>query len=75
MLEAAVLGIPHDTLGEDVAAAVALRPGAEQQPDELRRFAKRARGAVQVPAHHHLPGHTAQGPSGKILKREIAVPR
>ncbi len=32
VLEAAVIGIPHPSLGEEVAAAVALRPGGEADP-------------------------------------------
>ena len=34
--EAAVIGLPDDVLGEEVAAAVTLRPGAEATPEELR---------------------------------------
>ena len=34
--EAAVVGVPHENLGEEVAAAVALKPGASASPDELR---------------------------------------
>ena len=36
VMHAFVLGIPHIDRGEDVAAAVVLRPGAEAGPDELR---------------------------------------
>ena len=32
VLEAAVVGVPHETLGEDVAAVVVPRPGAELDP-------------------------------------------
>src|SRR6478752_2121589 len=38
--EAAVLGVPHDELGEEVGAAVALKEGAEVDVDELRDFVK-----------------------------------
>ncbi len=38
--EVAVVGIPHDSLGEEVGAAVALKPGATATPDELKAFAK-----------------------------------
>ena len=38
VVEAAVVGIPHDVLGEDVAAWVVLRPGSEATADELRRL-------------------------------------
>jgi long-chain acyl-CoA synthetase len=75
VLEAAVLGIPHDTLGEDIAAAVVLRPGAEQQPDELRRFVKERVAPYKYPRTILYLDVLPKGPSGKILKREIAVPR
>jgi long-chain acyl-CoA synthetase len=75
VLEAAVLGIPHDTLGEDVAVAVVLRPGAEQRPDELRRFVKDRVAPYKYPRHIHYLDTLPKGPSGKILKREIDVPR
>jgi long-chain acyl-CoA synthetase len=48
--EVAVIGVPHPSLGEEVVAAVALRPGAEITPEELRDFAKSRVGRVQVPA-------------------------
>ena len=36
--EAAVIGLPHAELGEEVGAAVALKPGASATPEELRAF-------------------------------------
>ena len=38
--EAAVVGMPHPELGEDVGAAVALKPGATVKQDELHRYVK-----------------------------------
>ena len=35
--EVAVIGVPDPALGEEVAAAVALKPGQPAAPDELRR--------------------------------------
>jgi long-chain acyl-CoA synthetase len=40
VLEAAVIGVPHPTHGEEVAAAVALKPGATATPDEIRAYVK-----------------------------------
>jgi long-chain acyl-CoA synthetase len=75
VLEAAVLGVPHATLGEDVAAAVVLRPGAEQHPDELRRFVKERVAPYKYPRTILYLDALPKGPSGKVLKREIAIPR
>ncbi len=72
--EAAVVGIPHDTLGEEVAAAIALKDGAEATPDELRAFVKARVAAYKYPRRVWLVPELPKGPTGKILKREIRVP-
>jgi long-chain acyl-CoA synthetase len=74
VLEAAVVGIPHPSLGEEVGAAVALRPGAAASPEELREHVKRQVAAYKYPRHVWLVSSLPKGPTGKILKREIAVP-
>src|SRR6185437_8295889 len=38
--EVAVIGVPHPALGEEVGAAVALKPGVEADEDQLREFVK-----------------------------------
>ena len=48
--EAAVIGMPHPELGEEVGAAVALKPGATVSADELRSVRQGAGRRVQVPA-------------------------
>jgi long-chain acyl-CoA synthetase len=40
VLQVAVIGVPHPSLGEEVAAAVCLRPGASVDADELRAFTR-----------------------------------
>ena len=72
--EAAVIGIPHDELGEEVAAAVALKAGADSTPGELRDFVKQRVAAYKYPRHVWLVDELPKGPTGKILKREIALP-
>ncbi|WP_369148870.1 long-chain fatty acid--CoA ligase [Streptomyces sp. R44] len=71
---AAVVGIPHAELGEEVAAAVVLRPGAEATPEELREYVKDRVAAYKYPRRVWLVDALPLGPSGKILKREITVP-
>ncbi|MFE7775732.1 AMP-binding protein [Streptomyces sp. NPDC057445] len=73
--DAAVLGVPHAVLGEEVAAVVQLRPGAAVTPDELRAHVGRTLAAFKVPAYvvvrdEPLP----RNPTGKILKRELREP-
>ncbi len=69
--EAAVLGVPHDSLGEEVGAAVVLTDGAETTPEELRDFVKAKVAAYKYPRLVWLTGELPKGPTGKILKREI----
>jgi long-chain acyl-CoA synthetase len=72
--EVAVVGIPHDSLGEEVGAAVALKPGATATPDELKAFAKARVAAYKYPRHVWLVDQLPKGPTGKILRREVKPP-
>jgi long-chain acyl-CoA synthetase len=72
--EAAVIGVPHDQLGEEVAAAVALKEGADSGPAELRDFVKERVAAYKYPRHVWVVDELPKGPTGKILKREIKPP-
>ena len=71
---AAVVGIPHPQLGEEVGAAVELKPGATADPDELRQFAKARVAAYKYPRHVWLVPELPKGPTGKILRREVRPP-
>jgi len=72
--EAAVLGTPHPTLGEEVVAVVALRPGASATPEELREHVKAQIAAYKYPRQVWIVPALPKGPTGKILKRSITVP-
>jgi acyl-CoA synthetase (AMP-forming)/AMP-acid ligase II len=70
--EAAVFGVPHERLGEEVAAAVYLRPGVTLTADELRQHVGQRLAAFKVPSRvvvldHQLPRNAA----GKVLKRQL----
>jgi long-chain acyl-CoA synthetase len=71
---AAVVGVPDERLGEEVGAAVVLRPGARATAEELRDFAKERLAAYKYPRRVWLVDALPTGPSGKILKREISAP-
>ncbi|MCX5394841.1 long-chain fatty acid--CoA ligase [Streptomyces sp. NBC_00094] len=71
--EAAVVGVPHEVHGEEVAAVVTLRPGAEATADELREFVKARVAPYKYPRIVQLVPGLPKGPTGKILKREIAI--
>ena len=72
--EAAVIGVPDEMLGEEVAAVVRLRPGASAAPDELRDYVKGQIAAYKYPRHVWIVDVLPYGGSGKILKRAIVVP-
>ena len=71
---AAVVGIPHPELGEEVAAAITLKPGASATEDEIRDFVKERVAAFKYPRVVWVTGELPMGPTGKILKREIQIP-
>jgi long-chain acyl-CoA synthetase len=71
VLEAAVVGVPHESLGEDVAAIVVPRPGAELDPEELKAWTKERVAAYKYPRHVVLVADLPKSPTGKILKRSI----
>jgi long-chain acyl-CoA synthetase len=72
--EAAVVGLAHPELGEEIGAAVALKDGAEIAPESLREFVREQVAAYKYPRHVWLVPELPKGPTGKILKREIRVP-
>jgi long-chain acyl-CoA synthetase len=72
--EAAVVGVPHDELGEEVAAAVALKEGESVSEDDIRAFAKERVAAYKYPRRVWFVDELPKGPTGKVLKREIKVP-
>ena len=73
VLEVAVVGIPHEELGEEVAAAVALRPGAVVTAEELQAFVRDRVAAYKYPRHVVVVDALPKGPTGKILKREVHI--
>jgi long-chain acyl-CoA synthetase len=72
--EVAVIGIPHTELGEEVGAAVALKPGASATAAELQQFVKERVAAYKYPRHVWLVDSLPKGPTGKILRREVQPP-
>jgi long-chain acyl-CoA synthetase len=72
--EVAVIGLAHPSLGEEVGAAVALKPGASATPEELTAFAKERVAAYKYPRRLWLVDELPKGPTGKILRREVTAP-
>jgi long-chain acyl-CoA synthetase len=72
--EAAVIGVPHDQWGEEIGAAVVLHEGEELDPGEVSRYVKDRIAAYKYPRLVWFVDELPKGPTGKILKREIAAP-
>jgi long-chain acyl-CoA synthetase len=72
--EAAVIGLKHPELGEEVGAAVVLKPGATADPTDLRDFVKARVAAYKYPRHIWLVPSLPKGPTGKILRRDVQPP-
>jgi long-chain acyl-CoA synthetase len=72
VVDAALVGLPHRTLGEIPAAVVALRHGATASEDELRGFVASRLAAFKVPvAIEFWQEPLPRNASGKILKGEL----
>jgi long-chain acyl-CoA synthetase len=70
--DAAVIGVPHEVLGEEVGAAVVLRPGTRVSADELARHVRERLAAFKVPTHIWFRSQPLpRNPQGKVLKREL----
>ena len=72
--EAAVIGIPHDELGEEVGAAVVLKEGQDADADAIKQHVKDEVAAYKYPRQVWFLDELPKGPTGKILKREIEAP-
>jgi long-chain acyl-CoA synthetase len=69
VVDAAVVGVPHRTLGEEVKAVVQLRPGSTATADDVREFCRRHLADFKVPAHVEIRDEPLpRNPAGKVLK-------
>jgi long-chain acyl-CoA synthetase len=73
VLEAAVMGVPHADLGEEVAAAVVLRPGAKTTSEELRLYVKNQVAPYKYPRIIKFLDELPKTAAGKIFKRGIKL--
>jgi len=71
VVEAAVVGIPHAVLGEDVAAVVVLTPGASTTSDEIREHCSGQLADYKVPRRIEMVGELPRNATGKVLKAQL----
>jgi long-chain acyl-CoA synthetase len=70
--EAAVVGVSHPELGEEVAAFVTLRAGTQASPDELVAYCKERLTAFKYPRRVSIVASLPKSATGKILKSRLA---
>jgi long-chain acyl-CoA synthetase len=72
VMDAAVVPIPHPTLGEEPGAVVHLKPGMKASEEELRHHVAKKLAAFKVPVRVVLwPENLPRNPHGKILKKDL----
>ncbi len=70
--QAVAFAVPHASLGEDVAAAVVLRPEETVTAGELRRFAAGRIAGFKVPRRIVFVAEIPKGPTGKVQRLVLA---
>jgi acyl-CoA synthetase (AMP-forming)/AMP-acid ligase II len=69
--EVAVAGVPHEVLGEDVAAWVVPLDGGTVDVDELREFLSHRLSDYKIPRQIRFVAELPRNATGKVLKQEL----
>jgi len=69
---AAVIGVADELYGEEVAAFVVLKDGAQASEEDLINFCKTHLADYKCPKTFHFVADIPKGPTGKLLKRELS---
>jgi long-chain acyl-CoA synthetase len=69
---AAVIGVPDELYGEDVAAFVVLKDGEHRTENEIIEFCQAHLADYKCPKAVHFVEDIPKGPTGKLLKRELS---
>ena len=70
--QAVAFAVPHTRLGEEVAAAVVLRPGTTATEPEIRQYAAMRLADFKVPRRVLVLDTLPMGPTGKIQRSGLA---
>ena len=71
VVEAAVVGVPHESHGEEVKAILVTRPGRTLTDEDVIEYCKQQLAAYKYPRIVEFRESLPKGPTGKILKREL----
>jgi fatty-acyl-CoA synthase len=69
--DVAVYGVPHRKFGEEVAAAIRLKPGVSATPEEINAFCKGQIASFKIPKHVQFVTEFPQTASGKLQKYKL----
>ena len=72
VVQAVTFAVPHNKLGEDVAAAIVLNKGATATEREIREFAGQRLADFKVPRRVIFLDEIPKGPTGKLLRIGLA---
>jgi acyl-coenzyme A synthetase/AMP-(fatty) acid ligase len=73
ILEAAAVGIPDESYGQEIMACIVTKPGARCTGDELRAFCRKELGAYKTPKIFRFLEELPKGPSGKVQRRKLVL--
>ncbi|WP_280184253.1 class I adenylate-forming enzyme family protein [Nocardia cyriacigeorgica] len=71
IVEAAVIGVPDDHYGEEVAAVIVIAPDSALDADGVSRWSRERLSAYKIPRIIRFTDALPKGATGKILKRAI----
>ena len=70
--QALAFAVPHDKLGEDIAAVIVLKEGAMVSERELQEFLNQKLAAFKVPGKIYTLSEIPKGPTGKLQRIGLA---
>jgi acyl-CoA synthetase (AMP-forming)/AMP-acid ligase II len=71
VIDAAVFGVPDERWGQDIAAAVVLRPGRTAEAEDIRGWARARLRGSKTPALIVFRDELPRTATGKVLRREL----
>jgi acyl-CoA synthetase (AMP-forming)/AMP-acid ligase II len=74
VVDAAVIGVPDASMGEQLRALVVLAPGAELAPEELDRFCRDRLAGYKCPRGYEFVADLGRSAMGKLDKRALRAP-
>ncbi|MFD7007043.1 AMP-binding protein [Rhodococcus jostii] len=71
IVEAAIIGVPDDHYGEEVAAVVVRHPDSDLTEEQVTSWCRNSLSAYKIPRIVRFVDQLPKGSTGKILKRDI----